>query len=244
MSVIENIINILKYKLNDFMKNDNNNDGHGLDHFIIVGDHAIKALEYENLSNHIKLQIILAAYLHDVDDPKKFPNSKNYKNATNLLNDIFTEVKFEELFPDINYNYYINVILNIIDLVSCSKNGDSEPPKRWMAIPRDCDRLEAIGDIGIKRCHDYALSINLPLHVSNTIRVESEAEIWKVATRERFDDYKSGKKSISMIDHYYDKLLHIGNPEYLKSQNPYILQEAAKRNNLMIKYVLDYWKEN
>ncbi|CAK7994550.1 Hypothetical protein POVR1_LOCUS74 [uncultured virus] len=55
--------------------------------------------------------------------------------------------------------------------------------------------------------------------------------------------YSQGEKSQSMIDHYYDKLLHIGQPRALKSQNSYILLEAEKRNHQMIEYVLTYWKK-
>ena len=135
-------------------------------------------------------------------------------------------------------------IIEMIDLVSCSKNGDSEPPEPWMAIPRDCDRLEAIGQIGIDRCREFTIHKKAPFHTETTPRAQTIEDVWKAATPERFDAYMKGVNSISMIDHYYDKLLHIGRPEKLRSQNPYILRQAAKRNDVMASFVVDYWVRN
>lgn len=208
---------------------------HGLIHFTNVRNHAIKALKYENLSDRKKLQVEFAALLHDVDDKKLFPNSVNNENARKILAesvDIDDKQKF------------IDDIISMIDLVSCSKNGDSEPPEPWMAIPRDCDRLEAIGQIGIDRCKEFTDYKKAPYHVENTTRASNEEEVWKAATPERFVLYMKGAQSASMLDHYYDKLLHIGKPECLRSQNKYILEEAARRNNIMVEFVIKYWKDN
>ena len=101
--------------------------------------------------------------------------------------------------------------------------------------------MEAIGQIGIDRCRDFSMSVKAMSHCDDTSKVYTMDELWAVATPERFANYKVIKKSRSMIDHYYDKLLHVGKPECLRSQNPYILEEAAKRNHLMAKYVIDYW---
>lgn len=120
--------------------------GHGLDHFLAVADHARKALLHENLDKKIKLQIELAALLHDADESKIFPLNKNNENAHRILDKI---IDFD------NKNEFINNVISLINLVSCSKNGDDDVPQPWMAIPRDCDRLEAIGEIGIKRCLEY-----------------------------------------------------------------------------------------
>jgi len=217
-------------KLADLIK-DHDVKGHSMDHFIAVRDHALKALKCERLPSRTKLQIELAALLHDADDRKIFPFSVNNKNARAILQTLHVDGK----------DKFIDDIIQMIDLVSCSKNGDSEPPQRWMAIPRDCDRLEAIGIIGIERCNEYSKMINLPYHLADTPVVRTEAELWKIATPERFAKYKEIKMSVSTIDHYYDKLLHIGKPECLRSQNKYILEEAARRNNVMVEFVLNYW---
>nr|AEX62290.1 putative metal-dependent phosphohydrolase [Moumouvirus Monve] len=214
--------------------------GHGFDHFIAVRNHALKALEFENISTTKKLQVELAAFLHDVDDPKIFHTSINYQNARHVLDTSFKEIKFDDLILDTTYESFKNDIIQLISLVSCSKNGDDEPPEPWMAIPRDADRLEAIGEIGITRCRDFAIHINLPFYTLETPIAKTCEDVLKFATIERFNKYKSGHKSISMIDHYYDKLLHIGKLAYLKSQNPYILKEAEKRNEIMIDFVLNF----
>lgn len=226
------MITLVESKLQKLMEN-HGNHGHDYDHFAAVRDHAIKAVKHEpDLNERQKLQIILAAFLHDADDYKIFPDNKNYDNAISILNDITNDKEF------------IEGIIEMISLVSCSKNGDSDVPDKWKLIPRDCDRLEALGEIGIKRCRDYNMSINRPLHINSTKRVYSMTELLKVATPDRFEIYQKLGKSDSMIDHYYDKILHIGNPERLKSQNKYILDIAAKRNHIMAEFVLNYWKHH
>lgn len=202
--------------------------GHGMDHFYAVHAHSVEALKHEvSLDTEVKRQIELAALLHDADDPKLFPQSKDYCNARKVLR----VLNFEDE----------DRVIEMIDLVSCSKNGSRMPPQRYMAIPRDCDRLEAIGEIGIERCRAYNDTVGRPCHVDNTARVYDLTELSKVATAERYQQYTVNKNSDSMIDHYYDKLLHIGNSDQLCSQNPYILQEAAKRTHIMSTFVIDYW---
>lgn len=213
---------------------------HGYDHFIDVWNHSVKALKHEQLSDRIKLEIELAALLHDADDKKVFKKNvtssnsqESYPNAREILKKTTIEVDNQEQF--------IQDIIDMISLVSCSENGDNEPPHPWMAIPRDCDRLEAIGEIGIKRCKEFIIEKKAPFHVENTIIAKTRDEVESAANPERFAAYMRGARSVSMIDHYYDKLLHIGKPHCLRSQNPYILEEAARRNNVMTQYVIDYW---
>lgn len=205
------------------------NTGHDIEHYIAVANHALKALKHEELTAEQNLQVEIASLLHDVDDHKFYPDNLNYENARMVLN---SEGFSQE---------FIDQVVKLIDLVSCSKNSDSEPPENWMVIPRDCDRLEAIGQVGIDRCLKYNNYVKRPFHTENTTRVYTEEELWKVATQERFQNYKGNSES--MIDHYYDKLLHIGKPDKLKSRNPYILEEAAKRQKIMVDYVLEYWKQ-
>lgn len=230
--------------------------GHGVDHMIAVADHAVKALEHEDLHNYIKVRVELAALYHDIDDPKIFKDSKNYENARRLLGEILTPDVIDDFYIEecnsirnhtlskIRYcSYFIDMIIDMIDLVSCSKNGDKEPPFPYMAIPRDCDRLEAIGQIGIDRCLEFTKSKGTPFHIDTTPRTFTDEEVKLAATRERFMAYMNGSQSLSMIDHYYDKLLHIGAPECLRSKNSYILKEAAARNQIMTQYVINYWME-
>lgn len=205
--------------------------GHNYDHCLLVEAHALQALEWEKLDAQTRLQIQLASLLHDVDDPKMF-NTTNYSNARGLLK----LGNFDDSF--------IEGIIEMIDLVSCSKNGSNTVPQRWMAIPHDCDRLEAIGVIGIRRCIEYNDHIKMPKHGIDTPRATTLEEVLNYATSERFRAYMNGRSSTSMIDHFYDKLLHIGQPHALVSQNRYILEEAERRNAIMAQYVVDYWKCN
>ena len=244
----------VKNKLRDLMK-DHNVGGHNIEHMIAVMNHAKKAVEQEILPQYIKEKIILAALLHDADDTKIFKHSKHFNNARTILKESLSEDFLRPLMDEemdvtkfwfyydgnilLYRDFFIDDVIELIELVSCSKDGNSDPPQRWMAIPRDCDRLEAIGEIGIKRCDEYSAATNAPDFTPETHRVSTEKELWSVATPERFSKYK---KSVSKIDHYYDKLLHIGKPECLKSQNKYILEEASRRRDIMVQYVLDFWK--
>lgn len=204
--------------------------GHGIEHMHAVHQHAVEALKYEDLSAEIKAQIEFAALLHDADDEKLFPSNKANENTRHILMESKCPLEWHQL------------ILEMINLVSCSKNGDRDPPLKWMAIPRDCDRLEAIGEIGIQRCKEFTDAKKSPYHLPTTIHVKSLDELSMAASTERFMSYSKGGKSLSMLDHYYDKLLHIGKPEALKSQNVYILSEALRRNHIMAEYVVNYWK--
>ncbi|BCS83567.1 metal dependent phosphohydrolase [Cotonvirus japonicus] len=238
-NTIENLRELIEQEIRNLMVN-HNVAGHNIDHFFAVRDHALRALKFENLSPTKNLQVELAAVLHDIDDTKIFPDSGDYRNAKMILDKVFDKIQYKDVISDINYDDFKSTIIQLISLVSCSKNGDDEPPESWMAIPRDADRLEAIGEIGIQRCLEYTMHIKLPFYTSETPRPKSRDEVISFATKERFDKYKSGHKSVSMIDHYYDKLLHIGKPECLCSKNKYILEEASKRTGIMIDFVFNY----
>ena len=220
------IIIKIQEELSTIMSN-YNVPGHDLDHFITVKNHVINALQYEDLPELTKQKVILAGLLHDIDDHKIF-NTTNYENARNILNKYMNNSDIED-------------IIEMISLVSCSKNGSSDNKDKWKLIPRDCDRLEAIGEIGIERAYTYTIHVSRPLHCEDTIRAYNINDINKAATIERYNNYMKGAKSVSMIDHFYDKLLHIGKPDNLKSDNIYILQEAEKRNKIMQDYVINYW---
>lgn len=209
---------------------DHNVGGHSIEHFNEVLKHTIKALEYEDLIIATKQCVALAAYLHDIDDPKIFHHDDN-RNAIMIISKITS---------DDTRKVITDTVIEMINLVSASKNRSSDPPKKWMVIPRDCDRLTAIGQEGIDRMLEFAKTVNSEMILPNTLRAETPEQLWEIATPERFASYRGG--SASVIDHYYDKLLHIGKPENLKSQNPYILEEAARRRDILVDYVINYWK--
>ncbi len=144
----------------------------------------------------------------------------------------------------------IDKILYMIDLVSCSKNGNSVPSiieqkkSFHLLIPRWADRLEAIGKIGVVRCYRYNLEKGMPLfNEKNSPRPTSEEDVWRFATAERFDNYvKSGGKGRSndMISHYYDKLLSIAKPPREIVQNEYLERAAEESSKELVEICLRY----
>ena len=101
----------------------------------------------------------------------------------------------------------------MISYVSASGNGNSVSDRciqhPYFLWPRWSDRLEAIGTIGMVRCFQYNEECGNPLSVETTPRPKSIKEVWDNVKSERFDNYMKNKVSDSMMDHYYDKLLHI-----------------------------------
>jgi len=196
-------------------------EDHGYEHAINVYSHAIEALKYESLEREQQESILLACLLHDCDDHKLFQTQNNQNSR-----DILKSIQYPQ--PEI--------VITMISLISASQNKNTIPNvPRWYLIPRDCDRLEAIGKIGIERCLQYAKRKNLPMTTVNTSKVTTEEELFQVATQERFNNYTT---SVSVIDHFYDKLLHI---HQMSSCNKYLDEEAKCRHKLMVKFVLDYW---
>lgn len=138
---------------------------HGIEHaekVLLNASEAISFLEPETLSLRNKNSILLAALLHDADDSKVFPGSKEQENAKKILNTIH--------YP------YVEDVLEMIDLVSFRENGVNVvyagvKLDYWKFIPRDADRIEALGTIGVARCIGYGSLCGRPLYDSNTPRL-------------------------------------------------------------------------
>ena len=133
----------------------------------------------------------------------------------------------------------------MISLVSCSSNGNAAPPEARtspeLLWPRWADRLEASGEIGVVRCYRYNLHVGAPLSVEATPRPASPEDVWRHATEERFEAYQaSGGGSASMLDHYYDKLLHVARPPPRLVQNAYLEAEAEARVAPLVEVCLAF----
>jgi uncharacterized protein len=207
---------------------------HGFDHALQVLAHSEKMLECESPVLHPEdaLSIKLAALLHDVDDRKLFPNNKNYENANYVLQYILN-----------GQDRIHKKVIEMINFVSTSTNGNiiDEKSAHWMLYPRFADRLEAIGPVGVERCLAYTRHLNGPLFFATTPRATTIEELWKIATPERFSNYLMTKSSLSFIDHFYDKLLHIGTLEALGNPtNHYLIEEATKRHLHMVDYIINF----
>lgn len=114
-------------------------DGHGYDHVIRVTQTAIEIAQTLLCNMQV---VILAALLHDADDGKLF-NTVNNANARKLMAEIAVD------------DATIEWVVQAINEVSFSHNGNTKPSTIEGAIVRDADRLDAIGAIGIARTFAY-----------------------------------------------------------------------------------------
>ncbi len=202
---------------------------HDLVHSLCVGEHAMCACTLEGSMDGSELVytpeqsfwIICAALLHEVDDRKLY-NTTDYANARKLLSDCMIDHE---------------PIIMMISLVSCSGNRNESDHPSWMLVPRWCDRLEALGNIGIYRCYMYTLSQNRPLSTPETPIAHDRIELFQIATAERFANYTG--VSSSMLDHYYDKLLHLN----VSTGNKYIDEMMTARLEIMIDYCINWTPE-
>lgn len=197
-------------------------NGHGMDHIDSVFGHGMKALSCEPFTDYYWYSepILLACLLHEVDDRKLF-KTQDYSNARSILKEVGT--------------VDIDKVIELIDLVSASKNQNKTVEEKWKLIPRDCDRIEAMGLIGVKRAYQYTMKIGGLLYTDKTPRAATLEAVYKIATPERFANYKGDSES--MIDHYYDKLLHIG---HIASGNKYLLHESKERMKAIEAVVLAF----
>jgi HD superfamily phosphodiesterase len=202
---------------------------HDLNHFVKVFQHALRAVT--NMHRKMKLtrdeitSILLAALNHDADDvklkkelpPQTTPYTTEYPNAYHLLIKSGCEK-------------YVDLVLEMISLVSASKNGNRmnlPENQRWKYIPRDADRLEALGAIGIKRVATGVFRARMPFRVDATPLPTSHEELRLILQSRPLEKYIENKgKSASMLDHFYDKLLHLN---VVASANAYIRQENERR---------------
>lgn len=131
------IENAIKY-IGDLFQD--NTDGHDTNHSLRVFNNAMSiAAKYSSCD---KTVVALAALLHDVDDHKLF-HTVNNENARKFLSS--QDIEQEK----------INLICNLINLISFSKNRGSTPECIEGKIVQDADRLDAIGAIGIARTFAY-----------------------------------------------------------------------------------------
>jgi uncharacterized protein len=199
---------------------------HGLEHVMRVYRHAVKAVECHRppLPSAAVMEIKVAALLHDVDDAKYFPQSSGvYENALLLMRQ--AEVPEESQ----------GSIVEMISLVSCSKNGNRVPAsieesgEYHRLIPRWADRLEAVGAAGAVRCYQYSKERGRPLSSPRSPRAQTIEQVWEAADPDRFDSYQSrGGLSDDMISHFYDKLLHVARPPPAAVRNEYLERKASE----------------
>jgi uncharacterized protein len=245
-NVLENVENF--YKIHTEIK-----ASHGIRHVLAVHNHSKNAIasHLPPLSDQQSMEIQIASLLHDVDDSKYFPppprlqepQSQQHHDTNDLIH--AKEIMHQSQVPIESHN----VILSMIQWVSCSSNGNSVPlyiqesNHYHLLIPRWSDRLEAVGPMGVVRCYQYNQERNLPLANCHSPRAKTYEQVWEYATPERFVQYqKSGGSSTDMISHYYDKLLHIALPPSDIVRNVYLEQMQQESAVELLEVCLRFGK--
>jgi HD superfamily phosphodiesterase len=203
---------------------------HNMRHIEAVTEHVSNALTVTDLDAEQSMVCLLAAVLHEADDDKLF-KTEDYANARRIVKDILAEN-----WPKERIQVLADNVVEIIDLVSARKNKHREAPtgEEWKLIVRDADRIEAMGEVGIARCYAYNKKVGRPLFLGSTERATTEEELQKIATPERFAAYQD---SMSMMDHYYDKLLHLA---VCGSGNSALEAQMQPRKQVMIDLCLEF----
>jgi uncharacterized protein len=248
--------------LNEFFKTNKVHDDHGFKHALTVMASAEAALANEpfaydsQLNHHTRNNIIAAALLHDADDPKIFYtpayNAQKKRMCEELGNyqatylgqpvDIYQYpnayyLMLKQKIP-VTFGDMIEIIF-MISKVGASKNGNQRiDGPAWLAIPRDVDRIEAIGEIGIARADKYTRDVGRPIFTKETELICDETDYNKFIPEmeRRFELYSSpkGTKSETMIGHCYDKLFHIGK---MSSGSKYLEKVAHERLQIIKDWV-------
>jgi len=230
---IAKILSVTKEKLNKLFVEIKMPESHGLNHCLTVLGHmeaaissGLKNRDSPLLTPQKNLTLKLAALLHEADDHKYFPDNKEFQNARMIC-----EQSIPSEFD--NKSDVISEVILMISLVSASVNGNSVPEAAksdpTLLWPRYCDRLESIGVIGAVRCFQYTHESGEALMLETTPRPKTEEEVWSEVKEARWNGYQSGINSVSMMDHYYDKLLHIAKFDMDFICNEYLVSEAKKR---------------
>ena len=65
--------------------------------------------------------------------------------------------------------------------------------------------------------------------LDTTPRPQTCEDVWSHVTDSRWSQYQSGVDSVSMMDHYYDKLLHIAKFDPAVVRSSYMCDLATRR---------------
>jgi hypothetical protein len=206
-------------------------DTHGLGHAVQCMNHIKNTIDTDviyHLDVQTQHELLMVGLLHDLDDHKYFP--KGSHNAQTFL-----ELHLK--------NDTVNRIMRWISYVSTSQNGNQIPLEAthnpWVLWPRYCDRIEAVGQIGIERVIKYNRIKNIDDFIDSTPRATSYQEVISYVTPDRFERYlyRNGA-SDSIIDHIYDKLLHI----CVETDSPYINHRLSTGKQLLVEICINYGK--
>lgn len=237
----------INYRLRSHVERLISCQAHGADHAEEVMMHTRKAILSRGLLSRPLLGmyrylyiLLVAAYLHDVDDEKLFPltGENEYKNAEELASIL--------LYPD-----EVRLVKKICKLVSFSKNQNTIPEHvpelqciigsenqsvyiQLLMLVRYADRLVSLGMDGVVRCYKYTrYTSKQPLYIESTPILGDVDSIYQEAVK-RDGQYKNSR-SDSMIDHFYDKLLLLGN---FPIRNKYFDDQCKIRQQPLVDFLL------
>ncbi len=202
--------------VSDFLR-DADEHGHGMSHIERVVAMALAFSEKEGADSHV---VMLAAYLHEVDDYKLFgdedadtlPHAREFLLSLGVSAEI--EVHVLDIIKNMGYNKYLKGI---------------RPSSLEGKIVSDADMCDALGVTGILRCHDFGRSKGRIFFDSSVapVRAEVSSEAYK-----KKDDQHS-------VQHFFDKLLLL--PDIMMTKSG--CDEAAKRQNVMIGFLENLFRE-
>lgn len=178
---------------------------------------------------------------------------KEFPNATRII-----DCAFEFVDPNVkqtDHKKFKKDVLEMISLVSFSSNLNTIPDgikqTPWKLYPRQGDRAEASGHPGIYRCYVYSEKYGKELFSQTTPRFHSlqdlETQEAKNFLAGRLKRYHERHFSETFIDHFFDKLLHIGPLSGCPSA--YFDEILVERNRILKELIVEfsndthYWKE-
>ena len=193
LPIDERIVEKATELLGDVFEEHDIPQSHGLNHALSVLGNMRKAMELIDNSKPVfnrcfTLSLKLASLLHDADDRKYFDENSN--NTTKILEEALKE---DEELKKKESSKIVRRVVQMISYVSASSHGDSMTPETkndnellWV---RHCDRLEAMGTIGVVRCYQYSTETDRVLFTAETPRPTTEEELWALVTPEKFANY-------------------------------------------------------
>ncbi len=206
--------------IKNYVKNLMNHPGHPYNHVLRVYNNIKKInMEFD------KEVLYPAALLHDMARAYEKKHNKKYRKKDNDKRICHAEIGAEwarEYLKNINYSS--SKIKEIVHCIRVHRYSKGLSPVTIEArILQECDRIDAIGAVGIIRTmiHNhkkppYHPTMPLPCNPNNLEEQKREINDWNYG-----------------IDHFFTKLLRIKD----KITIPEIKEKALERHNYMIKFL-------
>ena len=171
----------------DLCKINNIAPDHGYEHAVFVADLARNGLsDFSEITGLEFLLVMMAAFMHDIDDPKIF-KTENYANANAFLDK--QPLKQEDR----------QFVIKMISLVSYSQNKNTIPADlpRWALIPRDADRIAGGGQEGIERTLAFnAATSKRPIFTDDDLKSFGNFPVNRADIQRLFDSTTTKQRSL------------------------------------------------